>query len=53
MLSNKVGAVHVTSSVLLEDELSDAAQEANLLIEGGKTVPDSLWVGLTFANRVL
>jgi len=43
-LSKRISAVHVNSDILLDDELSDPAQEAKMLIESNKPVPDSIWV---------
>nr|NP_001155275.1 radial spoke protein AK58 [Ciona intestinalis]BAH59278.1 radial spoke protein AK58 [Ciona intestinalis] len=44
VMSKTINSVHITSDVLLDDELSDAANEAKKLISTSQAVTDKLWV---------
>uniref|UniRef100_H2Z0X8 Nucleoside-diphosphate kinase n=1 Tax=Ciona savignyi TaxID=51511 RepID=H2Z0X8_CIOSA len=46
VLSNTINSVHITSDVLLDDELSDAANAAKKLMSSSQSVPNNLWVDM-------
>ena len=46
MLSKRINIVHVHRDMLLDDELSDPAQEAKALMANNQAVPDAIWVNL-------
>ena len=51
-LCKKINAVHVSTEVLLDDELSDDAAEAKKLIANSQPVPDDIWVCFVFLLRL-